>query len=152
MTAVPQDAQLSDDGNWWWDGSEWQPVNPDDSGTPEDLVAEFAFDTNGVLVSPDETDNPDNHVVLHHDAGTQVSFAVWNVGTAAGVATVTVYVDDQEVQTWTSGEIVPGGSAGPDDGYVHGCGRYPEGRHVFRVLVTPGQAGYDSTTNDVDID
>ena len=26
MTQVPAGAQLSDDGNWWWDGSQWQPV------------------------------------------------------------------------------------------------------------------------------
>src|SRR5262249_60793377 len=94
------------------------------------------------LLSPDDTDNPDNHVVLHHDAGTKVSFVVWNVGAAAGSATVTVYVDDQEVQSWASGSIAPGTSGGPDDGYVRGCGRYPGGRYVLRVVVTPGQ---DST-------
>jgi hypothetical protein len=33
-------------------------------------------------------------VVLHHDAGTKVSFVVWNVGAAASSVTVTVYVDD----------------------------------------------------------
>ncbi|HWS44908.1 MAG TPA: hypothetical protein VN636_03535 [Acidimicrobiia bacterium] len=26
MTNVPDGATLSDDGNWWWDGSNWQPV------------------------------------------------------------------------------------------------------------------------------
>lgn len=26
MTQVPQGAQISDDGNWWWDGSQWQPM------------------------------------------------------------------------------------------------------------------------------
>ena len=151
MTAIPHDAQLSEDGNWWWDGHQWQPVGPQDGGQEQGSAA-FGFDTTGVLVSPDETDNPDNHVVLHHDAGTQVSFVVWNLGTQPDVATVTVYVDDVEVQTWTSGTTPPGGAAGPDDGYVHGCGRHPEGRHVFRVLVTPGQPGYDTTTNEVDID
>jgi hypothetical protein len=149
MTVMPPDAQVSEDGNWWWDGDDWQPVTP---GEAEQPVADFAFDQQGVLVSLDETDNPDNHVVLHHEAGTQVSFSVWNVGTGPGVATVTVYVDDVEVQTWISGEIPAGMSAAPDDGYVHGCGRHPEGRHVFRVLVSPGQYGYDSTTNEVDID
>jgi hypothetical protein len=87
-------------------------------------------------------------VVPHHDAGTKVRFVVRNVGPAAGTATVTVYVDDQEVQSWTSGSI----SGGPDDGYVLGYGRYPVGRHAFRVVVTPGQPGQDSTTNEVDND
>lgn len=26
MTDVPQDAPRSEDGQWWWDGSQWQPV------------------------------------------------------------------------------------------------------------------------------
>jgi len=27
MSNVPEGAQLSDDGQWWWDGENWQPVN-----------------------------------------------------------------------------------------------------------------------------
>jgi hypothetical protein len=26
MPDIPQDAQRSEDGQWWWDGSQWQPV------------------------------------------------------------------------------------------------------------------------------
>jgi hypothetical protein len=26
MTGIPEGAQLSEDGSWWWDGQEWQPV------------------------------------------------------------------------------------------------------------------------------
>ena len=26
MTVVPADAPRSEDGHWWWDGSQWQPV------------------------------------------------------------------------------------------------------------------------------
>ena len=36
MSNVPDGAQLSDDGNYWWDGNQWQPVNPSggvDAGT-----------------------------------------------------------------------------------------------------------------------
>ena len=29
MTDVPEGAQLSEDGQWWWDGQEWQPVPQD---------------------------------------------------------------------------------------------------------------------------
>lgn len=27
MSNVPEGAQLSDDGQWWWDGENWQLVN-----------------------------------------------------------------------------------------------------------------------------
>jgi hypothetical protein len=37
------------------------------------------------------------------------------------------------------------------DGYGRGCGRYPAGRHFFRVVSTPGWSGRDRTTNEVDI-
>jgi hypothetical protein len=33
MTQVPTGAQLSDDGQWWWDGNQWQPV-PDAGAAP----------------------------------------------------------------------------------------------------------------------
>jgi hypothetical protein len=26
MAEQPADAQLSEDGQWWWDGADWQPV------------------------------------------------------------------------------------------------------------------------------
>jgi hypothetical protein len=153
---MPDGAQVSDDGQWWWDdgAQQWQPMAGGDAGTHEQPEPAFIFDTNGLFVGPDDTDNPDNHAVLHHDAGTQVSFLVWNVGQGTGPATVTIYVDDTEVQTWVSGDVAPNQSAAIDgDGFVHGCGRYPAGRHVFRARVTPGHpGGGDDTTNEVDID
>lgn len=27
MTEIPADAQRSEDGNYWWDGSEWQLID-----------------------------------------------------------------------------------------------------------------------------
>ena len=48
----------------------------------------FVFNTQGLLVNPDDTDNPDNHAILHHDAGTMVSFSVSNAGSAAGTRLV----------------------------------------------------------------
>ena len=35
MGEVPEGATLSEDGNYWWDGSEWQPVDGDAGGEPE---------------------------------------------------------------------------------------------------------------------
>jgi len=29
MTQVPEGVQLSEDGQWWWDGQDWQPVPQD---------------------------------------------------------------------------------------------------------------------------
>jgi hypothetical protein len=31
MSNAPDGAQLSEDGHWWWDGAQWQPVD----GTPQ---------------------------------------------------------------------------------------------------------------------
>lgn len=31
MSSAPEGAQLSDDGQWWWDGEAWQPVSPPSS-------------------------------------------------------------------------------------------------------------------------
>ena len=27
MTQIPEDAQRSEDGHYWWDGTNWQPVD-----------------------------------------------------------------------------------------------------------------------------
>jgi hypothetical protein len=48
MTTIPADAPRSEDGQWWWDGAQWQPVDdigagagaqsaaaPDPSATPD---------------------------------------------------------------------------------------------------------------------
>jgi hypothetical protein len=182
VTDIPQDAPRSEDGQWWWDGAQWQPVTdagqgqqqggqagggsgtpgdagggsgtPGDagggSGTPGDAgAAEFGFDNNGLIVQVDQSDNPDNHVTLHVDAGTEAVFTVCNMGTAAGTATVTIYVDDQQVQTWTSGSVAAGQCEGAN---VSGCGRFGAASHTFRAIVTPGHSGNDDTTNTVDID
>ena len=42
MSEVPDGAQLSDDGNWWWDGEQWQPVSGGEAGSAESNVADAA--------------------------------------------------------------------------------------------------------------
>jgi hypothetical protein len=161
VTDIPQDAPRSEDGQWWWDGAQWQPVTDagqgqqqggqpgGGGGTPGDAgAAEFGFDNNGLIVQVDQSDNPDNHVVLHVDAGTEAVFTVCNMGPAQGTATVTIHVDDQQVQTWTSGTVAAGQCEGAN---VSGCGRYGAGSHTVRAIVTPGHPGNDDTTNTVDI-
>jgi hypothetical protein len=150
MADIPQDAPRSDDGQWWWDGAQWQPVS--DTGQPgvQDAgAAAFGFDNNGLIVQVDQSDNPDNHVVLNANAGTEAVFTVCNMGTAQGTATVTIYVDDQQVQTWTSGAIDAGQCQGAN---VSGCGRFGAGSHTFRAIVTPGHSGNDDVTNSVDVE
>jgi hypothetical protein len=174
QTASPASGQLSDDGQWQWDGSQWQPAQTGtqnapatgastgsgstsgDAGTAGGAgaagdagAAEFGFDNNGLIVQVDQSDNPDNHVVLNANAGTEAVFTVCNMGSASGTATVTIYVDDQQVQTWTSGDIAAGQCEGAN---VSGCGRHPSGSHTFRAVVTPGHSGSDEATNSVDIE
>lgn len=41
----PADAQLSEDGQWWWDGAEWQPVaGPQASYDPNALQTDQLSD------------------------------------------------------------------------------------------------------------
>jgi hypothetical protein len=44
MTDMPADAPRSDDGHWWWDGSQWQPVtgHPDAAAQQEQAPAAAA--------------------------------------------------------------------------------------------------------------
>ena len=154
MSNIPQDAPRSEDGQWWWDGAQWQPVDTGGggqggSGTGDAGAAEFGFDMNGLIVQVDDSDNPDNHVVLNENAGTEAAFTVCNMGSAQGTATVTIYVDDQQVQTWTSGSIEAGQCEGAN---VAGCGRHGAGSHTFRAIVTPGHSGNDDVSNTVDIE
>ncbi len=114
----------------------------------EPASALFVF-SGGLAVSPDDEDNPDNHVVLHHESGTKVSFVVANVGTAPGAATVGIQVDGVFVTEWTSWEVQPGADATPPE--VKGIGRYPEGSHTFLAYVNPSAGSADNVTNTVDI-
>ena len=109
----------------------------------------FAFGGQGLLVSPDSEDNPDNHMVNHSDAGNSVSFEVVNTGSSDCVAEVDIFVDDEFVTTWTSGTVGAGQSEAPE---VHGIGRFPAGEHVFRAVVRPGLADSDDITNTINIE
>jgi hypothetical protein len=55
MSNVPPEAQLSDDGNYWWDGSQWQPVQPQDPAQPEQQTEGpvNADDSDGVEIDID---------------------------------------------------------------------------------------------------
>jgi hypothetical protein len=45
MTVMPADAPRSEDGQWWWDGAQWQPVTQDaGAGAPASADAQGAAD------------------------------------------------------------------------------------------------------------
>lgn len=155
--ADAQGRQLSPDGNYYWDGSQWQPVGQAGgaaaAGQPgaNAGTARFAIDNQGLNVEVDDNDNPNGHLVgvdLFADAGTKVGFSVMNVGTAAGAADVNISVDGNQVKTWTSQQLAPGGSEVPNDtpGFVNGCGRYSAGDHDFVIEVGP--SGFSSQPDD----
>lgn len=112
------------------------------------MPALFEFDPQGLTVSPDGNDNPNNHQVPHSEAGIAVSCKVWNVGDEPGAATVGFLADDNYVTEWTSGDVQPGGSDGP---WGVGLGRYGAGDHSFVAYVNPGSgdASKDHATNRV---
>jgi hypothetical protein len=112
-----------------------------------EALAMFDFIGGGIGVMPDPDDNPNNHVVPHHESGTRISFEVLNVGNAGGEATVDVYINGKFVEAWQSRYLNPGER---EVGYVS-LGRLSEGRHKVEIYLNPssGRADYDWNEFDV---
>jgi hypothetical protein len=144
MSNVPDGAQISDDGQWWWDGENWQPIDVGgqaDAGSPA-----FDFDNNGVLISPENSPVPSANEPL------KASFSVCNVGAAAGSAHVSVWIDGSDTGLfWDSPMLTPGQCTAPSDGYIHDIPGQSEGRHVFGVYAEPPGPNGGWTTNEIDI-
>ena len=102
----------------------------------------------GLGVMPDPDDNPDNHVVPHHDAGTRISFETLNVGDAGGNATVSVEIDGVFFADWQS-QFLESGSK--EAGFVS-LGRLTQGEHSVLVFVNPGSGQADHTTNNFGVE
>lgn len=108
----------------------------------------FELSAGGIGVMPDPADNPDNHVIPHHDAGTRISFDVCNVGDASGNARVGVEVDDTFVAEWESPFLDPGQCG---TGFVS-LGRLSEGQHTVLIFVNPGSGQSDNQTNTFNVE
>jgi len=47
MTTIPADAPRSEDGQWWWDGAQWQPVDaPGAAAGPQTAAAAAGSEVN----------------------------------------------------------------------------------------------------------
>jgi hypothetical protein len=112
------------------------------------MGAMFQLTGGGVGVMPDPDDNPDQHVVPHHDAGTMVSFTIVNVGDAGGQGRVGVEIDDVFVEEWQSGHTDPGGE---ETGKVR-LGRLTQGDHTALTFVNPGSGIADHETNSFGVE
>lgn len=155
MSNVPEDAQISDDGRWWWDGNDWQEIVDDDADAPPDAPTDegdegepaFDFDVGGLRVSPEDSPVESAWEPL------KVAFGVCNVGTAGGVATLTLFIDGQDTEVvWESEWIEAGFCSAPGgDGYVHDVPGQSEGEHVFEAWFDPPgpNEGYTQTTINV---
>ena len=146
MSNVPEGAQVSDDGQWWWDGTNWQPVEGGDGGGGssssgsgssgsgdaggggEAKAPAFDFDNNGLLMSPE------NSPVESAGEPLKASFSVCNTGTAAGTAHVTLWIDGSD-----SGLVV--GLARAPAGPVHRARRRLHPQHPRPVRGTPQVRG-----------
>lgn len=53
---VPDGAQLSEDGNYWWDGAEWQPTGNADSGQGGGEGLAGALAQQGIAIAPEAAD------------------------------------------------------------------------------------------------
>jgi len=112
------------------------------------MSATFQLAAGGLGVMPDPGDNPDNHEVPHHDAGTRISFEVRNVGDAGGNARVGTEVDDTFVTEWQSQYLDPGQG---EVGYVS-LGRLSQGQHTALAYVNPGAGQADHAENTFDVE
>jgi hypothetical protein len=129
-------------------GGDKPPCIGESPPAPEVLMsAMFEFLSGGIGVMPDPDDNPDGHIVPHHDAGLQISFEVVNVGKTAGIARVGVEVDGQFIMEWMSEQIEPNASMA---GFVS-LGRLAEGSHEILIFVNPGSGRNDHQTNNFEL-
>ena len=151
MSNTPEGAQLSDDGQWWWDGENWQPVDTSGGGATPSETAQgspaFDFDTNGLRI------DSENSPVPHAGEALKAAFGICNTGTAGGQAHVTLKIDGADTGvTWDSPWLEPGQCTAPDgDGYVHGLPGQSEGSHTFEGSATPAGSFGGSATNTIDI-
>lgn len=102
MTDIPADAPRSDDGQWWWDGTDWQPV-----GQPAGDEATTGIQTGqgSEAWAPPATSGQ-----LSDDGQWPWDGTSWQpVGQAAGSAATAAAQTDQGSETWapatTSGQI-----------------------------------------------
>lgn len=116
-------------------------------GRRRTLSEMFELAPGGIGVMPDPQDNPDNHVVPHHDSGTQISFELAHVGDAGGVARVGVEIDGNFVVEWSSESLNPGETA---VGYVS-LGRLDQGSHKVLIYVNPGSGTADHQENTFEV-
>ena len=158
MSNVPDGAQLSDDGQWWWDAQNetWQPVEggggSGDSGgggggdAGEEGAPAFDFDNNGLLMSPE------NSPVESAGEPLKASFSVCNTGTAAGSAHVALWIDGSDSTiAWDSPKLEPGQCTAPEGGYIHDIPGQSEGRHKFEVFADPPGPYGGWTSNEIDV-
>ncbi len=161
MSNVPEGAQLSDDGQWWWDAEheQWQPLEggggsggSGDAGggsggdAGEQGAPAFDFDNNGLLMSPENTP------VESAGEPLKASFSVCNTGTAAGSAHVALWIDGSDSTiAWDSPKLEPGQCTAPEDGYIHNIPGQSEGRHKFEVFADPPGPYGGWTSNEIDV-
>lgn len=149
MSNVPEGAQLSEDGQWWWDGENWQPVEGGEGGEGgEQGEAAFDFDGTGIRIDAENSPVPSAGEEL------KAGFAICNTGTAAGQCNVLFEIDGQDTGLyWQSPWLEPGQCSAPEgDGYFHGLPAQDEGRHDFEgVCDIPGPGGGRSGVNNIDV-
>ena len=159
MSNVPEGAQISDDGQWWWDGNDWQQIldSVDDTLPPDDGISSgdepqaepeaiFDFDVGGIRIDAEDSPVPSAGEEL------KVAFGYCNVGNADGAPTLILRIDDvdQDID-WDAPWCEAQTCRPPDgDGYVHGIAPLDEGDHFFEAWLEPG--GENSyTSNNIHI-
>jgi hypothetical protein len=111
------------------------------------MSAMFELAEGGVGVMPDPDDNPDGHVVPHHDAGVRISVEVGNVGDEPGSANLRVEVDEVFVAETDTEELAPGETTV----VFFNLGRLEPCQRVILVFVNPGSGQHDHAETTIEL-
>ena len=123
VSNVPEGATLSEDGSWWWDGAEWQPVQYLDSGSADAGAGTDAG---------------------RSDGGAHVGKFVWygEPYVEADSGDCYIWLNIMNMSTVESGALkvhwVPTGFGGVDGSHDENFSTTRNGAYTINVKVAPG--------------
>lgn len=104
MTQIPEGAQISDDGNYWWDGSQWQLVDQGAGDGGQAAGDEDAVSAEQLEPVGDTGEEPGDESLLDERLRSYFEPDVEGVPDDDSLAEVSESLDDSQFQGATQGE------------------------------------------------